>query len=56
MIWTIIVGIIAGFLAGKIMKGSGYGILLDLALGATRARRNSRPRVRSREESEDVVM
>jgi uncharacterized membrane protein YeaQ/YmgE (transglycosylase-associated protein family) len=33
MIWTIIVGIIAGFLAGKIMKGSGYGILMDLVLG-----------------------
>ena len=33
MIWTIIVGIIAGFLAGKIMKGSGYGVLMDLVLG-----------------------
>lgn len=33
MLITIIVGIIAGFLAGKIMKGSGYGVLMDLVLG-----------------------
>ena len=33
MIWTIIVGIIAGFLAGKVMNGSGYGLFMDLLLG-----------------------
>ena len=33
MIWMIIVGIIAGFLAGKVMNGSGYGLLMDLLLG-----------------------
>jgi uncharacterized membrane protein YeaQ/YmgE (transglycosylase-associated protein family) len=33
MIVACIVGIIAGFLAGKIMNGSGYGILMDLILG-----------------------
>ena len=33
MLVAIIVGIIAGFLAGKIMNGSGYGILMDLVLG-----------------------
>jgi uncharacterized membrane protein YeaQ/YmgE (transglycosylase-associated protein family) len=33
MIWTIIVGIIAGWATGKIMKGSGYGVLMDLLLG-----------------------
>jgi uncharacterized membrane protein YeaQ/YmgE (transglycosylase-associated protein family) len=33
MLITICVGIIAGFLAGKIMKGAGYGILVDLLLG-----------------------
>lgn len=33
MLLAIIVGIIAGFLAGKIMNGSGYGILMDLLLG-----------------------
>jgi len=33
MLVAIVVGIIAGFLAGKIMNGSGYGILMDLVLG-----------------------
>ncbi len=32
IIW-IISGILAGWLTGKIMKGSGYGILGDLAIG-----------------------
>jgi uncharacterized membrane protein YeaQ/YmgE (transglycosylase-associated protein family) len=29
----IIIGLIAGWLAGVIMKGSGYGILADIGLG-----------------------
>jgi uncharacterized membrane protein YeaQ/YmgE (transglycosylase-associated protein family) len=29
----IIVGLIAGWLAGKVMKGGGYGILVDIILG-----------------------
>lgn len=29
----IIVGLIAGWLAGLVMRGSGYGILVDLILG-----------------------
>jgi uncharacterized membrane protein YeaQ/YmgE (transglycosylase-associated protein family) len=29
----IIVGLIAGWLAGQLMKGSGYGLLGDLVLG-----------------------
>jgi uncharacterized membrane protein YeaQ/YmgE (transglycosylase-associated protein family) len=29
----LLVGLIAGFLAGKVMKGSGYGIIGDLILG-----------------------
>jgi len=29
----IVIGLIAGWLAGKIMKGSGYGILGDIVLG-----------------------
>jgi len=29
----IIVGLIAGWLAGQVMKGSGYGIIGDLVLG-----------------------
>ena len=37
MLWWIIVGIIAGWAAGKIMKGSGYGVLWDLVLGVVGA-------------------
>jgi uncharacterized membrane protein YeaQ/YmgE (transglycosylase-associated protein family) len=29
----LIVGLIAGFLAGKVMKGSGYGIIGDIIIG-----------------------
>lgn len=29
----LIVGLIAGFLAGKVMKGSGYGIIGDILVG-----------------------
>jgi uncharacterized membrane protein YeaQ/YmgE (transglycosylase-associated protein family) len=29
----IIIGLIAGFLTGKIMKGSGYGALMDIIVG-----------------------
>jgi uncharacterized membrane protein YeaQ/YmgE (transglycosylase-associated protein family) len=33
LIWEICIGILAGFLAGKIMRGKGYGVLIDLVLG-----------------------
>ena len=33
MIGTIIIGILAGWLAGKIMSGGGYGVIMDLILG-----------------------
>lgn len=33
MIGTIIVGILAGWLAGKVMRGEGYGLIGDLILG-----------------------
>jgi uncharacterized membrane protein YeaQ/YmgE (transglycosylase-associated protein family) len=33
LIGWIVVGLIAGFLAGKVMKGGGYGILVDIILG-----------------------
>ena len=33
LIYSIVVGIIAGWLAGQVMKGSGYGVLMDLVLG-----------------------
>jgi uncharacterized membrane protein YeaQ/YmgE (transglycosylase-associated protein family) len=29
----IIVGLIAGWAAGKVMKGGGYGVLMDIILG-----------------------
>jgi uncharacterized membrane protein YeaQ/YmgE (transglycosylase-associated protein family) len=29
----IVVGLIAGWLAGLVMKGSGYGVLVDIILG-----------------------
>jgi uncharacterized membrane protein YeaQ/YmgE (transglycosylase-associated protein family) len=32
VLW-ILIGLIAGWAAGKIMKGSGYGILADIGLG-----------------------
>jgi len=33
IIWWIIVGLIAGFLTGKLMKGSGYGAIGDIVVG-----------------------
>jgi uncharacterized membrane protein YeaQ/YmgE (transglycosylase-associated protein family) len=33
VIWFLLVGLIAGWLAGKIMKGSGYGLVGDLVIG-----------------------
>jgi uncharacterized membrane protein YeaQ/YmgE (transglycosylase-associated protein family) len=33
LIWWIIVGLIAGWATGKIMKGSGYGTLMDIVIG-----------------------
>ena len=33
MLYAIIIGGIAGWLAGKIMKGGGYGILMNIVLG-----------------------
>jgi uncharacterized membrane protein YeaQ/YmgE (transglycosylase-associated protein family) len=33
LIWMVIVGLVAGWAAGKIMKGSGYGPALDIILG-----------------------
>ncbi len=32
-VWVILIGIVAGWLAGKIMRGKGYGLLVDLLLG-----------------------
>lgn len=33
MIYWIVVGLIAGWLAGLVMKGGGYGVLVDIILG-----------------------
>ena len=33
LVWMILVGLIAGWATGKIMKGSGYGPLIDILLG-----------------------
>ncbi len=33
LLWWIVVGLIAGWLAGKVMKGSGYGVAMDIVIG-----------------------
>ena len=33
IIWWIIVGLIAGFITSKLMKGSGFGALMDIVVG-----------------------
>ncbi len=33
ILWFLLVGLIAGWLAGKIMKGGGYGLVGDLIVG-----------------------
>ncbi len=32
-IWWIIVGLIAGFITGKLMRGEGFGALVDIIVG-----------------------
>jgi len=32
-LWWIIVGLIAGWATGKIMRGSGYGVVMDIVIG-----------------------
>jgi uncharacterized membrane protein YeaQ/YmgE (transglycosylase-associated protein family) len=33
LIWFLIVGLIAGWLAGQVMKGGGFGLVGDLVVG-----------------------
>ena len=33
LVYSIVVGLIAGWLAGQVMKGGGYGVLMDIVLG-----------------------
>lgn len=32
-IWYIIIGILAGFIAGKLMRGGGFGLIVNLIVG-----------------------
>lgn len=33
VLYWMVVGLVAGWLAGKVMKGGGYGVLMDVVLG-----------------------
>jgi uncharacterized membrane protein YeaQ/YmgE (transglycosylase-associated protein family) len=33
ILWWIIVGLIAGWATGKLMKGEGYGVVMDILIG-----------------------
>lgn len=33
IIWYILIGIVAGFIAGKLMRGGGFGIIVNLIVG-----------------------
>lgn len=33
LLWTLIIGAVAGWLAGKIMRGGGFGLLGDIIVG-----------------------
>ena len=33
LLWFLIIGLVAGWLAGHLMKGGGYGLIGDLVLG-----------------------
>ena len=33
LLWFLLIGLIAGWLAGVIMKGSGYGVIGDIIIG-----------------------
>ena len=33
LLWFLLIGILAGWLAGQVMKGGGYGLIGDLVLG-----------------------
>jgi len=34
MFWFLVIGLIAGWLAGKLVKGGGFGLICDLVVGA----------------------
>lgn len=33
VLWSIIIGILAGFIAGKVMRGKGLGLIVNLIVG-----------------------
>jgi uncharacterized membrane protein YeaQ/YmgE (transglycosylase-associated protein family) len=33
LIWFLLIGLIAGWLAGRVMRGGGYGVIGDLVVG-----------------------
>jgi uncharacterized membrane protein YeaQ/YmgE (transglycosylase-associated protein family) len=33
VLWWIVVGLIAGWATGKIMRGAGYGVFMDIVVG-----------------------
>lgn len=33
LLWTVLIGIFAGFLAGHLVRGRGFGVLMDLIVG-----------------------
>ena len=33
LVWFLLIGLIAGWLAGQVMKGGGYGIVGDMIIG-----------------------
>jgi uncharacterized membrane protein YeaQ/YmgE (transglycosylase-associated protein family) len=37
LLYFLLIGLVAGFLAGKVMKGSGYGLIGDLVIGVVGA-------------------
>ena len=37
LMWFLLVGLVAGWLAGKLTKGSGFGVLGDIVLGVVGA-------------------
>jgi uncharacterized membrane protein YeaQ/YmgE (transglycosylase-associated protein family) len=37
LIWFVVIGILAGFLAGKVVRGRGFGVIGDLIVGVVGA-------------------
>ncbi|MFQ5651329.1 MAG: GlsB/YeaQ/YmgE family stress response membrane protein [bacterium] len=33
LVWWLIVGLVAGWLTGKVMRGKGYGVVGDIVIG-----------------------